>query len=122
MASSADAEVNNEPVTQQQLQDEIARLDQVMSTRMWLAETEVVRLQERVKLLEAVTADGFKAGAGGGGGAKKNGLRDNRALMPGKLERRAQWKDWSNDFKRWVRAESEQAYSVLVQAEKSKKM
>ena len=48
MADASGAEVNNEPVTQQQLQDEIARLDQVMATRMWLAETEVVCLQERV--------------------------------------------------------------------------
>ena len=102
-------EMNQEPVTQQQLQDEIQRLDQVMATRMWLAETEVLRLQERVKLLEAVTADGFKRG--GGGEAKKNGLRDNRALMPGKLSNRSEWKEWSADFKRWVRAESEKAVS-----------
>ena len=110
--SNVDANVgagdaNGGPVTQQQLQDEIARLDQVMATRMWLAETEVVRLQERMKLLEAVTADGFKKGGEGSGGAKKNGLRDNRILMPDKLTSRTQWKDWSAEFNRWVRDESD---------------
>ena len=119
--ANVEANANEGPVTQQQLQDEIARLDQVMATRMWLAETEVVRLQERVKLLEAVTADGFKKSGEGTNNVKKNGLRDNRILMPEKLTSRTQWKDWSAEFKRWVRAESVKAYEVLVKAEKSKR-